>query len=130
MPCLSVSETASFYSDILNCQTGRNASTWVDVDLYGNQLTFMESKDLNMNQSLYKFEGEVLPKFHFGVILDEEKWKECLSRMNDLDFVRNQSVEFLVGKSGHHLSFFIEDPNGYTIEFKCFVNPSEKFESD
>ena len=88
----------------------------------------MESKDLNMNEAKYKFEGEVLPKFHFGVILEESAWKERLAQMSDLDFVRNQSVEFLEGKSGHHQSFFVEDPNGYMIEFKCFMNPDEKFE--
>lgn len=129
IPCYSIKETIEFYRDKLKCNLGRNSTTWADVDLYGNQLTFMESKELNMNEGRYKFEGEVIPKFHFGVILDESAWQKRLAQMSEMDFVRNQSVEFLEGKSGHHLSFFVEDPNGYMIEFKCFVNPNEKFES-
>ncbi len=130
LPCLNVSDTVKFYAEILKCMVGRNSTTWADIDLYGNQLTFMESKDLNMNQGLYKFEGEVLPQFHFGVIMEEVGWNECLRRLNDLGVAKGQSVEFLVGRSGHHRSFFVDDPNGYTIEFKCFVDSNAKFESD
>ena len=39
-------------------------------------------------------------------------------------------VNFLKDKIGEHHSFFVNDPNGYTVEFKCFTNSNEVFKSE
>ena len=38
-------------------------------------------------------------------------------------------VKFLENKVGEHQSFFIKDPNDFTVEFKCFTNQKEVFKS-
>ena len=41
LPCLSVKETKSFYTNIIGASTGRMAQNWIDINLFGHQLTFI-----------------------------------------------------------------------------------------
>ena len=43
LPCLDVEETRNFYGGIEGVRFGRSSTNWLDVDLYGHQLTFNAS---------------------------------------------------------------------------------------
>lgn len=129
LPCLSISKTRAFYHELLEAQIGRSAVKWLDVNLYGHQITFTESGPFNFESRSYAFNGQVLPSFHFGVILNDQEWDNVLNLLKSKGVEIVSEVNFLKDKTGEHHSFFLNDPNGYTVEFKCFTNPNEVFKS-
>ena len=70
LPCKSIKATKKFYIDNIGATLGRNTQNWVDINLFGNQLTFIKAKNFNFNNPNYVFEGKILPSFHFGIVLD------------------------------------------------------------
>lgn len=125
LPCKNLENTRSFYLAIPGAKQGRHQNHWADIDLFGNQLTFIEI-DSDFKYPSYRFEETAIPTFHFGIILDSKEWNGIKDELNKTTFV--EPVTFLEGKKGEHQSFFIEDPNGYTIEFKSFMKAGEAFE--
>ncbi len=130
LPCVSVSTTKAFYSEILGASLGRMSTQWVDVDLFGNQITFIKSGTFNFQYKSYKFEEAVLPAFHFGVLVNGPQWEELLGRLQGLSLELPVNSLFLQDKAGAHRSFFVEDPNGYMVEFKHFLEPADVFRRD
>lgn len=127
LPCLSISKTKEFYTKKLGATVGRRSQNWIDINLFQHQITFTKSGKFNFESKNYSFNGEVLPSFHFGVILSREEWakKLALIKANSVDI--QAEIKFLEGKNGQHHSFFVKDPNDYTVEFKCFKNDDEVF---
>jgi hypothetical protein len=129
LPCYSVTRTKKFYIEILGAELGRHSTQWADINLYGNQITFTKSGEFSFNYKSYKFGDNILPSFHFGVILNEKKWNEIQQKISEIQEKDSEPITFLKTKKGEHTSFFIEDPNGYVVEFKCFKEPKEVFAS-
>lgn len=129
LPCINVNKTRAFYKDILGATIGRSAIKWADVNLYNNQITFTECGPFKFECRSYSFNGDILPSFHFGIILDKAEWDTVLNRLQSKHYKIESQVNFLENKTGEHQSFFVKDPNDYTVEFKCFTNVNEVFES-
>ncbi|PWK19051.1 VOC family protein [Xanthomarina spongicola] len=129
LPCLSVKETKNFYKNSIGATTGRHTQSWVDINLFGHQLTFIKAEKFNFNSPNYVFEGKILPSFHFGIIVDENTWNNIYSKLNNLDLEVVEKTTFLSNKSGEHTSFFIKDPNDYMLEFKCFKDSKNIFKT-
>ena len=127
LPCLGIKRTYNFYMNILGVNIGRQTNQWIDVDLFGNQLTFVKSGDYNFSTKNYKFENKILPSFHFGIILDENNWNFMYEKSIKSKIIHLDKTIFLEGKAGEHFSFFVKDPNGYIIEFKHFKDESTIF---
>ena len=130
LPCLSIRATRSFYVDILGAAVGRESTQWVDIDLYGNQITFTKSGPFNFQYQSYKFEDSVLPAFHFGVLVDGREWESLLGRLQGNSLALPVNTLFLKDKPGAHRSIFAEDPNGFMVEFKHFLDPADIFRSE
>jgi extradiol dioxygenase family protein len=128
LPCKEIHTTRKFYEQELDFEIGRNAYSWFDLNLFGNQITFTEDNNYKISTQNYKFEEQVLPTFHFGVIVDLLVWEQFLKRFSDKDYFAIGSRYFLSDQTGEHQSFFIKDPNDYHIEFKTFFRESEIFE--
>jgi len=129
LPCRHIEATRKFYTKIIGAKKGRSAQNWIDIDLYGHQLTFTNSGKFSFDYPSYSFEKTVLPSFHMGVILPLDVWQPLYERMKAEEFLYIDNTHFLSGKPGEHNSFFLRDPNGYIIEFKCFANPEKVFAS-
>lgn len=127
LPCLHIAATEKFYTQIIGVTTGRKALNWVDINLFGHQITFTKSGKFNFEYPSYSFEKTVLPSFHFGVILPQDKWATLYANLKKEDFLHIDKTTFLSGKKGAHQSYFLRDPNGYIIEFKCFDVADEVF---
>lgn len=127
LPCLDIKKTENFYINVIGAKLGRKSENWLDINLYGNQITFSKAGKFNFNNPNYIFEGKILPSFHFGVIIDLATWasiyKELIAK--ELNIVTKST--FLKNKPGEHLSFFVKDPNGYMLEFKNFKDNNEVF---
>tara|TARA_R110002167_G_scaffold24807_2_gene86819 strand:- start:2218 stop:2631 length:414 start_codon:yes stop_codon:yes gene_type:complete len=120
LPCISIKETKSFYVDSIGATYGRNNQNWIDINLFGHQITFIKAKKFNFNNPNYIFEGKILPSFHFGVIVDVDTLKKAYAKLEVLKLDLVSESTFLKGQMGEHTSFFIKDPNGYMLEFKSF----------
>ncbi|MFD1160895.1 VOC family protein [Hwangdonia seohaensis] len=129
LPCLSVKETRNFYINTIGGSLGRMTENWVDINLFGHQLTFIKAEKFNFNNPNYVFEGKILPSFHFGVIIDVASWGKIYAKLNEQNLEVVTQTTFLKDKIGEHLSFFIKDPNDYMLEFKSFKNAKQMFES-
>lgn len=129
LPCISLKETKNFYNKIVGSPIGRAGESWVDIDLFGNQITFIRAKKFNFTNPNYVFEGKILPSFHFGVIINEKEWKEMFERLKKEDLNLVDKTVFLKDELGEHKSFFVKDPNDYMLEFKCFKNQNHVFKS-
>ena len=127
LPCLGIKRTYNFYMNILGANIGRQTNQWIDVNLFGNQLTFVKSGDYNFSTKNYKFESKVLPSFHFGIILDEKNWNFIYEKSKKSKIIHVDKSNFLETKTGEHSSFFVKDPNGYIIEFKHFKDTAAIF---
>jgi len=127
LPCRSVKQTKEFYNVVIGASIGRSNDNWVDINLYGHQLTFTKAGKFNFSNPNYVFEGKILPSFHFGIIMDTETWEKAYGRLSSLDLEVVTEATFLRGKKGEHRSFFIKDPNEYMLEFKCFQDDSDIF---
>jgi hypothetical protein len=129
LPCVNVNKTRTFYVETLGATIGRSAVKWTDINLYNNQITFTECGPFKFECKSYNFNGDILPSFHFGIILEKEEWHSVLERLKSKKHQITSEVKFLESKVGEHNSFFVKDPNDYTVEFKCFVDSKAVFES-
>lgn len=127
LPCLSIKATQDFYLDKIGASKGRTAEHWVDINLFGHQLTFIKAEKFNFNNPNYVFEGKILPSFHFGIIVNVENWGDIYAKLTKQNLEVVTQTTFLKNKSGEHLSFFIKDPNDYMLEFKSFKEPKDMF---
>jgi extradiol dioxygenase family protein len=129
LPCLSVKETKNFYINNIGATYGRNTQNWIDINLFGHQITFIKAKKFNFNNPNYIFEGKILPSFHFGVIVDYDAWKKVYAKLQgyELDLVTEST--YLKDQLGEHVSFFVKDPNGYMLEFKTFKESKDIFKA-
>ncbi|MCW5518643.1 VOC family protein [Aureitalea sp. L0-47] len=127
LPCRHIAATRDFYVNILEAKVGRSTRNWVDIDLFGNQLTFAKAGNFKFDYPNYSFEKTVLPSFHFGIILEKPVWRKIQKKIQNDGTFHIPETTFLSNKVGEHTSFFIKDPNGYVIEFKCFSEEEDTF---
>lgn len=127
LPCDDIRKVEDFYVNKLGATKGRGTDTWVDINLFGNQLTFTSAGSFNFDFKSYRLSGQVLPSFHFGVIVDTETWGKLYTKLFSMDMEVTTEVTFLEDKAGEHISFFVTDPDGYKVEFKSFKNEDEIF---
>lgn len=127
LPCKDIDKTRTFYSETLKTKIGRSTNTWIDINLFGNQITFTKSGDYNFDFKNYRLDEQILPSFHFGVIMNINEFGELYAKLLQLNIGTTIKTRFMRNRIGEHLSFFIKDPNDYMIEFKCFKNDTEVF---
>lgn len=127
LPCEDIEKVEDFYVNKLGATKGRGTDTWVDINLFGNQLTFTSAGSFNFDFKSSRLSGQVLPSFHFGVIVDTETWEKLYTKLFSMEMEVTTEVTFLENKVGEHISFFVTDPDGYKVEFKSFKNEDEIF---
>ncbi|GLB53795.1 ring-cleaving dioxygenase [Neptunitalea chrysea] len=129
LPCERIEATKAFYINTIGATQGRQTNKWIDINLFNHQLTFTESGSFNFKFKNYKLDDNILPSFHFGVIVSIEIWGTLYKKLLQSNQEVTTKATFMENKVGEHLSFFITDPNGYMIEFKSFKDKGEVFTS-
>jgi len=128
LPCQDIIETIKFYRDELGFDVGRQAYNWVDINFFGNQITFYQNPNSKIISGNYMLDDQLLPIFHIGVILDRKNWNIQLGKYLKKQFLEIEPTIFLKNKIGEHDSFFVKDPNNYCLEFKSFKDATEIFQ--
>jgi extradiol dioxygenase family protein len=127
LPCRHLEATRRFFTEIIGATVGRQSNLWCDINLFGHQITYTQCGAFRFDYPNYSFEKTILPSFHFGVVLQPAAWNELHDRLEREEFLHTLATEFLAGRVGAHRSFFVKDPNGFLIEFKCFDQDDEVF---
>lgn len=114
IPVTGLKQASHFYQRFLGATVGRSADDWVDMLLWGHQITLQYRPD------------EVLPrdaqgKRHFGVVLPWPEWHALRAKLESL------GTEFLELPVVLHEStpmeqakLYIEDPSHNVIEIKAY----------
>jgi extradiol dioxygenase family protein len=110
-----------FYIKVLSCKLGRESNKWADFNLYGHQLVAHLSPEDCNNHKLNIVDGDQIPSFHFGLILEWDEWEKLYKSLKSIKmkFLINPKIRFQ-NQSGEQGTFFIKDPSGNVIEFKSF----------
>ena len=121
--------TRDFYIKILGCSEGRSTESWIDFDLYGNQLSAHVGSVEQALDYCGNVDGVSVPIPHFGCLLSSQQFTELANRLEqtNIEFIVKPQVRYK-GKSGQQQTMFVLDFSGNAIEFKSFKDDSEVFE--
>lgn len=129
VPVDDLEKARTFYREILECEEGRSADSWVDFNLFGHQFVIHLKENHNQGISGHNpVDGHDVPIPHFGVVLE---WETFHNLANQL---KNKNVAFLIephirfeGQVGEQATMFFQDPSGNALEFKSFRDFSQIF---
>ena len=116
IPVTDLMTAKRFYIEVLEAKVGREHEEWLDILLWGHQIT------------LQKRPNEVRPlgqqgKRHFGVTLPWTEWEHAAERIRALgvEFVSEPTILFH-GSPDEQAKFFLADPSNNVIEIKSYRN--------
>lgn len=125
---------AAFFENVLGCQRGREAETWIDFDLFGHQLSLHQGRSMMSEDGPLSGMGAVdnksVPMPHFGVVLAWDDWHALVEKL------RHASITFRLepqmrfeGEPGEQGTFFVDAPGDVALEFKTFRDFQRVFAS-
>ena len=102
----------------------------MDFNFFGHQLTAQVNPDAVCSFPFYRSEKNAFPFYHFGAVLTWKDWHEMEAKLSEskIRFLIEPKIVFS-GEVGEQKTMFIEDPNGYAIEFKAFEQDDQLFKS-
>jgi uncharacterized protein len=120
-------ETRKFFCDVLGCSLGRTDDRWIDFNFFGHQITAHLVDEL-VRAPTNPVDGDKVPSFHFGAVLEWEQWHELVQglKLREQSFMIEPHIRF-EGEIGEQATCFINDPSGNALEFKSFKNSSQLF---
>lgn len=120
----------AFYGDLLGCPRGRRSDEWIDFDFFGHQLVTHLAPGECGKAATNGVDGHQVPVRHFGIVLPPRDWEALAGKLTEAraDFIIEPDVRFK-GQPGEQGTFFIRDPAGNALEFKCFADMNMLFAS-
>lgn len=120
----------NFYGTTLGCNIGRSDDKWIDFNFYGHQLVTHLATPIAKLIDENDVDGDNVPAFHFGVILEWPTWEKLAERLlaKKITFIIEPRVRFK-GEVGEQGTMFFRDPAGNAIEIKSFKDMSQIFAS-
>ncbi len=130
IPVDDLDTAEAFYGETLGCGRGRRSEHWIDFDFFGHQLVTHLAPEECGCASTNQVDGKTVPVKHFGVVLDPADWQALADRLKaaGTDFVIAPYLRF-EGQPGEQGTFFLLDPAGNALEFKCFKDMAQLFAS-
>lgn len=114
IPVVDLAASEQFYTAVLGGVKGRETGAWVDILIWGHQITLQHQP------------SQVLPRHeqrsrHFGVILPWDEWETCTKRLLTENLSWHSEPQILrPGTLEEHAKFYLEDPSGNLIEIKAY----------
>lgn len=128
-PVKDLEDTKTFYGELLDCEQGREAETWIDYNFFGHQLSFHLKPEAFEGAVLTnKVDGKDVPVAHFGAIIDWDEWHALADKLTQhkTDFIIEPYIRFK-GETGEQATMFFLDPSGNALEFKSFKDKGQIF---
>ena len=116
LSCADRAATERFYTD-LGAEIGRRRGDWINVWLFGAQITFHEWPD-KVPPAPYD-EG-----LHFGATLPMPRWQSLAADLSGASFERAPRYDPETGTA----KMYLRDPNGYVVELKAYDDPGAALE--
>ncbi len=113
-PVRNLEESKRFYVDILGAKIGRENPEWLDILLWGHQITLHLRPDdvLSRNNQ---------GKRHFGAILPWDEWQQLAEVISATNAQFHSEPEiFFSGTPQEQAKFYLEDPSHNVIEIKAY----------
>lgn len=116
IPVSDLVSAKRFYIDVLGARAGREHAEWLDVLLWGHQITLQHRPT------------EVLPrdqqgKRHFGVVLPWNEWEREVARIGAVSGRADGPATIeSAGTPQEHGKLYLSDPSGNVIELKAYRN--------
>ena len=119
---------SDFYSQVLGCQAGRRAETWLDYNFFGHQISLHLGEPLTA-RATGLVDNIKVPMPHFGAILTLQDWQALAERLQakGVEFIIAPCLRF-AGEPGEQHTMFFLDPFGNPIEFKAFADLDKVFD--
>ena len=118
-----LSESRSFYGQLLGCEEGRSSTSWVDFNFFGHQLVchVAENYPAVTESASNAVDGHDVPVPHFGAVLEMHRFEILATDLKKagIPFVIEPHLRFK-GEPGEQATMFLLDPSGNAIEFKAF----------
>ena len=113
-PVLDLQTSKAFYMNILGAEVGRENEQWIDVLLWGHQITLHCRPDDVLSR-------ENQGKRHFGVVLPWDEWLAAAQRVteNGGQFMQEPQT-LLKGSEQEQGKFYLEDPSFNVLEIKTY----------
>ena len=123
LPVDDLAAADAFYAGLLGCPRGRRSEAWIDYDFWGHQLVAHLSPEECRGARTNAVDGHDVPVRHFGVVLSQGDWNALAEKLQKAgaDFIIEPDIRFK-GEAGEQGTFFIRDPAGNALEFKCFAD--------
>ena len=123
VPAGNLTDSVQFYEKVLECKLGnREEGKWIDVDVWGNELT-LHTTNMQLPSERHEVDMGSVPVPHFGVHLEPnvfDKIKVNLEK-NKIEYLDKPYTRF-DGKAEQQETFFIKDPHGNILELKTLKN--------
>lgn len=115
-PVLNLQEAKEFYIDILGARSGRENEEWLDILIWGHQITLQLLPDQVLHRNK---QG----KRHLGVILPREEFDQLVENIK----VKRKGLfydpqVFYQGTDDEQAKFYLRDPSFNVIEVKSYKN--------
>jgi hypothetical protein len=112
VPVRDLEEALRFYTGALGGRLGRREQGWVDVALFGVQLTLRRAPEDVL---------QPMPRSrHFGATMDWGTWEELTAALSE--FVEPPRVDFS-GTDREQAKAMVADPSGNLVELKAYRHP-------
>jgi uncharacterized protein len=127
-PVHDLAAARTFYGEVLGCPEGRSSDTWIDFNLYGNQIVAHLAPGAAHTVHHNPVDAHDVPVPHFGVVLAMDEWHLLAERLRNagIKFVIEPGIRFK-GQVGEQATMFFHDPSGNALEFKAFADLGQVF---
>ena len=130
IPVHNLKIACDFYENTLGLIPGRKSNQWADYNFFGHQLVVHEDLSFKGHKHFNEVDGKSVPVPHFGIVLP---WDDFQNFSNHL---ASKKISFEIaphlrfkGEPGEQMTLFFYDPSGNALEFKCFKNIDQLFET-
>lgn len=116
LPVNDLVETEEFYRRLLGATRGRATAEWVDLILFGHQVTFHQRPE-----QVVPIESHGVQ--HFGAILPWPAWEAPCARLEASCYPLELAPRvFAGGTEAEHGKVVLRDPSGHMLELKAYRN--------
>ncbi len=114
LPVRDLEEAIAFYTNFLGATVGRCTESFVDIFLFGAQVT-LQNDGQNVSSPMPRTR-------HFGATLAWDEWRIVAKRVAGGGFVEPPKASH-VGEPIEQTKLVIADPSGNLIEIKAYRHP-------
>ena len=118
IPVSDLDIAKDFYVKKLSGKVGRSEADWLDILLWGHQITLQLRPDEVLGP-------EAQGKRHFGVILPWQEWEDLSSHLSsaETEYLQPPEIKFQ-STPQEQAKFYLQDPSYNVIEVKAYKNTS------